>query len=171
MEADGPGQAGVRQSGLEAADDVALEQRGAEVGREHQPVVQVHIGPAQAEQLALPAAGVDRQRPQRGKSIARSRRPIHQRRELRRTWWVDIVLRHSRRVRGVGFELDPSIFELTRRNLAALALPLELLHTDYQTGLGQLSLPPDQLVVAFIAPRCDMRLSDAERGGESIATS
>ena len=54
--------------------------------------------------------------------------------------------------------------ERTRRNLAALALPLELLHTDYQTGLGQLSLPPDQLVVAFIAPRCDMRLSDAERG-------
>ena len=71
----------------------------------------------------------------------------------------------------MGFELDPSIFELTSRNLAALALPLELLHTDYQTGLGQLSLPPDQLVVAFIAPRCDMRLSDAERGGESIATS
>jgi hypothetical protein len=34
-------------------------------------MVQVHIGPTQAEQLALPTASVDCERPQRGESIAR----------------------------------------------------------------------------------------------------
>src|SRR5215475_4896125 len=37
------------------------------------------------------------------------------------------LLRHLPRARGVGFEIDPMVFALTRDNLAALALPVEIL--------------------------------------------
>lgn len=62
------------------------------------------------------------------------------------------LVRHLPGARGLGFELDPGVFELTRRNLAALALPLDVVHTDYASGLGAATVPAGQLVVAFIAP-------------------
>jgi hypothetical protein len=62
------------------------------------------------------------------------------------------LVRHLPGVRGVGFEMDAAVFRLTGRNLAALALPIEILNTDYTSGLTDISVVADQLLVVFIAP-------------------
>jgi len=62
------------------------------------------------------------------------------------------LMRHLPGARGLGFEFDAGVFNLTRQNLAALALPVEILNTDYRSGMVDVSAPADQLLVAFIAP-------------------
>jgi hypothetical protein len=62
------------------------------------------------------------------------------------------LLRHLPGARGVGFESDPGVFRLTRQNIAALALPIEILNTDYLSGLDGVSVGPDELLITFIAP-------------------
>jgi hypothetical protein len=62
------------------------------------------------------------------------------------------LLRRLPGARGLGFEVDARVFELTQRNLAALSLPLDVVPTDYAAGLNAVRVPGDQLVVAFIAP-------------------
>src|SRR5215471_13376413 len=62
------------------------------------------------------------------------------------------LARHLQVARGVGFELDPGVFALTQKNLAALGLPIDLLNVDYRSALSGVSPAPGQLVVAFIAP-------------------
>jgi hypothetical protein len=62
------------------------------------------------------------------------------------------LLRHLPGARGLGLELDAGVFELTRRNLAALDLPIEIVNTDYLAGLSAISVPAGQLLIAFIAP-------------------
>jgi hypothetical protein len=62
------------------------------------------------------------------------------------------VLQHLPGARGVGFESDAGVFELTRQNMAALALPINILNADYLSGLTGLSASPDELLITFIAP-------------------
>jgi hypothetical protein len=62
------------------------------------------------------------------------------------------LARHLSVAHGVGFELDPAVFALTQKNLAALALPIEVLNADYRSALSRVSPAAGQLVVAFIAP-------------------
>jgi len=62
------------------------------------------------------------------------------------------LLRHLPGARGVGFELDEGVFQLTRQNVAVLALPIEVLNVDHVRGLRDLSVVSDEDVVAFIAP-------------------
>lgn len=62
------------------------------------------------------------------------------------------LLRHLPDARGLGFELDAEVFRLTRQNLAALALPIDVVNTDYRSGLTGVSLAANQLLIAFIAP-------------------
>ncbi len=62
------------------------------------------------------------------------------------------LLRHLPGARGVGFESDAGVFRLTQRNIAALALPMDILNTDYLSGLTGISLAPDELLITFIAP-------------------
>ena len=62
------------------------------------------------------------------------------------------ILRHLPQARGLGFELDPVVFELTQRNLSILGLPIEVRHADYMAALGDLTVPGEQLIVTFIAP-------------------
>lgn len=71
------------------------------------------------------------------------------------------LLHHLPGARGLGFELDSRVFELTQRNLAALALPIDILSTDYQSGLANVTAAPDQLFIAFIAPPWGDALSQA----------
>jgi len=71
------------------------------------------------------------------------------------------ILRHLPGARGLGFELDPTVFQLTAQNLAALTLSIEILSTDYQTGLSTVTVPMDQLLIAFIAPPWGDALSPA----------
>ena len=73
------------------------------------------------------------------------------------------ILRHVPRSEGIAFESDRQVFELTRRNLAALGQRIELVHGDYVRLLGESRAPEDQGVVAFVAPPWGAALD--EEGG------
>jgi hypothetical protein len=62
------------------------------------------------------------------------------------------LLRHLPGARALGFESDAGVFQLTRKNIAALGLPIDVLNTDYQSGLTGMSVASDELLIAFIAP-------------------
>lgn len=62
------------------------------------------------------------------------------------------LLRHLPAMRGVGFELDARVFEVTRPNLELLALPIDIVNTDYASGLTSMVVTTDQLLIVFIAP-------------------
>jgi len=73
------------------------------------------------------------------------------------------LLRHLPGTRGVAFELDPTVYALTARNLAALAAPIRILNVDYQSGLRDMSVAPDPMIVIFVAPPWGTAL-DREKG-------
>ena len=73
------------------------------------------------------------------------------------------ILRHLPESAGLGFELDPVVFELTRRNLTVLERPIELLNGDYETLLAARPLPADTTLVVFVAPPWGTAL-DEKRG-------
>jgi hypothetical protein len=62
------------------------------------------------------------------------------------------LLRHMPGALGVGFESDAGVFRLTRQSMATLVLPVDILNTDYLSGLTGISAAPDELLIAFIAP-------------------
>jgi len=62
------------------------------------------------------------------------------------------LLRDLPGARGLGFELDLRVFELTQRNFSILGLPIEILNVDYVAGLSRVHTGPDNLLVVFIAP-------------------
>jgi hypothetical protein len=62
------------------------------------------------------------------------------------------ILHHLPHTEGLGFELDPMIWDVTRRNLATLSMPINIANTDYASGLADLALGREQLLIAFIAP-------------------
>ena len=64
-------------------------------------------------------------------------------------YWIS---RHLPAARAVGFEQDPGVFAITRRNLDAVTLPLQMVHIDYAGGLASLEASERELVVAFLAP-------------------
>jgi hypothetical protein len=64
-------------------------------------------------------------------------------------YWLQ---RHLPGARGLGFESDAGVFRLTRQNIAALALPIKIVNTDYLSGLTGISAEPDDLLIPFIAP-------------------
>jgi hypothetical protein len=62
------------------------------------------------------------------------------------------IARRTPGSRGIGFELDPRVFQLTSRNLALLEASIEVMNVDYATGLAGLAPASGGLVVVFIAP-------------------
>ena len=62
------------------------------------------------------------------------------------------ILRRLPVARGFGFELDARVFQLTKSNLVALNLTVDITNVSYTSGLTAASVGPDELVVAFIAP-------------------
>jgi hypothetical protein len=62
------------------------------------------------------------------------------------------ILHHLPGSHGSAFESDATVFELTRQNVAALALPIDIANLDYAAGLATVTVPPDGLIVVFIAP-------------------
>ena len=62
------------------------------------------------------------------------------------------LLRHLPGARGIGFEADERVFRRTQQNIAALALPIDILNADYRSGLAGLSVARDDLLIVFIAP-------------------
>ena len=73
------------------------------------------------------------------------------------------ILEHLPGSVGIGFELDPIVFELTRRNLATLGRAIELLQGDYETLLAGKPVPADAALVVFVAPPWGTALE--EQGG------
>jgi len=70
------------------------------------------------------------------------------------------IKRHLPGAHAIGFELDPAVFEVSKRNLERLALPIELVHTDHLSGLSSLVTSADRLLVAFVAPPWGEALSE-----------
>jgi hypothetical protein len=62
------------------------------------------------------------------------------------------LARHLSVARGVGFEQDIGVFDLTHRNLSLLSLPIDVLNVDYASGMAGLLPVAEQLIVAFVAP-------------------
>jgi len=62
------------------------------------------------------------------------------------------ILEHVPCSQGLAFELDPRISELTRRNLALLGRPIELIEDDSLKCLQERTLSSDLGLVFFIAP-------------------
>jgi predicted RNA methylase len=72
------------------------------------------------------------------------------------------ILRHLPNSEGIAFESDPQVFELTRRNLAALDQEIELVHGDYVRLLEEHRVPEDRGIVAFVAPPWGTALDERE---------
>lgn len=70
------------------------------------------------------------------------------------------ILCHVRNSKGLGFEIDKTIFEMTKRNISSLDRPIELIHGDYKSLLGTHRFPVDQFIVAFLAPPWGDALSE-----------
>jgi len=62
------------------------------------------------------------------------------------------LLHHLPGAHGLGFELDPGVFDLTRRNLSIMGLPIEVLNVDFAAGLSRIHAPLGSLLVVFVAP-------------------
>ena len=62
------------------------------------------------------------------------------------------ILRNLPEAKGIGFELDPQVFQLTRQNLSIVESRMEFVHDDYARGLRQREVPDDALICAFVAP-------------------
>jgi hypothetical protein len=73
------------------------------------------------------------------------------------------ILRHLPNAEGIAFESDPQIVELTRRNLAAVAQTMEVVHGDYVSLLGKCPVRDGRGIVAFVAPPWGSAL-DEEQG-------
>jgi len=72
------------------------------------------------------------------------------------------ILRHLPYSEGLAFESHPQVFELTRRNLVALNLTIELLHGDYVKLLEQRRIPEHRGIVAFVAPLWGTALDEVQ---------
>jgi len=62
------------------------------------------------------------------------------------------ILRCVKNSKGIGFEIDRTIFEMTKRNLSCLDTDIELVKGDYRTLLKNYVFPADHLFVVFVAP-------------------
>jgi hypothetical protein len=62
------------------------------------------------------------------------------------------IVRRMTGCAGLGLELDARVCELTKRNLAIINSPIQIVNTDYVRGLAATTTPSDRLVVVFIAP-------------------
>jgi hypothetical protein len=62
------------------------------------------------------------------------------------------ILRHVPNSQGMACEFDSQVYELTKRNIAGLDRAIDLQHGDYQSLLADRHLPPDHVLIFFIAP-------------------
>ena len=62
------------------------------------------------------------------------------------------ILRHLPGARGIGFEVEPAVFDLTARNIAQLEAPIELVNGSYKDLVRSRRHPGDHFIVVFLAP-------------------
>jgi 16S rRNA G966 N2-methylase RsmD len=70
------------------------------------------------------------------------------------------ILRNVPNSRGIAFEIDRTIFEITRRNLASLDIDIELVNGDYRSLLSSRRFPSDHFIVVYVAPPWGDALSE-----------
>jgi hypothetical protein len=62
------------------------------------------------------------------------------------------ILRHLPGAKGIGFEVEPVVFNLTTRNIAHLNAPIELVQGSYKDLVAVRKYPADHRVVVFLGP-------------------
>jgi hypothetical protein len=62
------------------------------------------------------------------------------------------ILKHVANSEGLAFELDPTIYELSKRNIGYLDRNIALVQGDYKTLLGVHRAHDDRDVIVFVAP-------------------
>jgi hypothetical protein len=62
------------------------------------------------------------------------------------------ILRYLPDARGIGFEVEPAVFDLTTRNIVHLDAPIELVNGSYKDLVRSRRHPGDHLIVVFLAP-------------------
>jgi hypothetical protein len=62
------------------------------------------------------------------------------------------ILRHLPGAKGIGFEVEPAVFDLTTRNIAHLSAPIELVPGSYKELVGSRRHSADHLIVVFLGP-------------------
>jgi hypothetical protein len=72
------------------------------------------------------------------------------------------ILRHVRLSRGIAFEFDSKVYELTRRNIGVLDRTIDLMHGDFESMLDRHYLPPTDAIIIFVAPPWGTALDEAE---------
>ncbi|MHC2257135.1 hypothetical protein ACVILK_006827 [Bradyrhizobium embrapense] len=72
------------------------------------------------------------------------------------------ILRHVPRARGIAFEFDPQIYQLTKENLAVLDRTIDLKLGDYSVMMGHVSIASDEAMIVFVAPPWGTALNEAE---------
>ena len=63
-------------------------------------------------------------------------------------YWIHRGLPGSR---GLGFEVDAGVYQLTKQNLALIEASIDIANVDYEAGLSSVTAP-DGLMVVFVAP-------------------
>jgi hypothetical protein len=61
-------------------------------------------------------------------------------------------VRHLPGATGIGFEIQQSVFDLTRKNIAHLDAPIDLVFGSYKDHLASHRHPLDHLIVTLLAP-------------------
>jgi hypothetical protein len=54
--------------------------------------------------------------------------------------------------RGIGFQVEAAVFDLTTQNIARLKAPIELVNGSYKDLVRSRKHPGDHLIVVFLAP-------------------
>jgi hypothetical protein len=62
------------------------------------------------------------------------------------------IVHHLPGAKGIGFEIEPTVFDLTTRNIAHLNAPIELVRGSYKDLVGSYRHPVDRLIVVFLGP-------------------
>jgi hypothetical protein len=62
------------------------------------------------------------------------------------------ILRHLPGAKGIGFEADSAVFDLTTRNIAHLDAPIELVHGSYMDLVRSRTHAKDHRIVVFLSP-------------------
>ena len=62
------------------------------------------------------------------------------------------IVRNVAGSKGIGFEIDDSVYAVSSKNLSLVDVKVELALEDYETGVERLAVPPDALVIVYVAP-------------------
>jgi hypothetical protein len=62
------------------------------------------------------------------------------------------ILRHLPAAKGIGFEIQQDLFDVTTRNVARLNAPIDLMLGSYKDHLASHRHPRDHLIIALLSP-------------------